>query len=142
MATVEDHCRVFLYVAEQLFHHPGVAGRRKEVEHMDRDAERGARGNGARQHGDRSADLVILAAFEHSLGVVLGPAVVVGQLLVAPRAGELFVGGDEIAHRFALVEQPPRTDEDSERQDIARTFTPDPPRRSRRRSTATSKSRV
>ena len=83
---------------EQLLDEPGVAGRGQDVEHVDRDAEGGARGNGGREHGDRPADQMILVAFGHSLGAAFGLAVVIGELLVGPWTGELFVGGAEIAH--------------------------------------------
>jgi hypothetical protein len=78
MTPVEDHCTVFLDVATQLLHQTEVASRRQDVEHVNRDAEGGARGDGGRQHGDRPTDERILVAFGHSLGAAFGFAVVIG----------------------------------------------------------------
>ncbi len=63
MTAVERYRAVVLRVAEQLVHEAGVSGRRQHVDHVDRDAEGGAGGNGGRQHGDRPADQMILIAF-------------------------------------------------------------------------------
>ena len=65
---------------------------------MDRDAEAGAGGNGAREHGDRPANQMVLVAFGQLLAASLGVAVVTGELLVRPATCEPVVGGGEIAH--------------------------------------------
>ena len=65
---------------------------------MDRDAEGGACGNGGREHGDRSANQMVLVAFGQLLAALLGVAVATGELLVRPATCEPVVGGGEIAH--------------------------------------------
>ena len=75
-----------------------VSGRRQYVDHVNRDAEAGARGNGAREHGDRPANQMVLVAFGQLLAASLGVAVATGELLVRPATCEPVVGGGEIAH--------------------------------------------
>ena len=99
MTAVEDDGAVVLRVAEQLVDEPGVAGRGQHVDHVDRDAEGRARGNGGREHGDRPAYPMILIAFRQSLASSPRFVVVIGELLVRPATCELVVVGAEIAHR-------------------------------------------
>ena len=99
MTAVEDEARVLLRVVEQLVDEPGVAGRGQQVDHVDRDAEGRACGNGGRQHRDRPVYPMILIAFGQSLASSLRAAVVIGELLVRPAPCELVVVGAEISHR-------------------------------------------
>ena len=99
MTAVERYCAVVLRVAEQLVPEREGSGCRQYVDHVNRDAEAGACGNGAREHGDRPANQMILVAFGQLLAASLGVAVVIGELLVRPATCEPVVGGGEIAHR-------------------------------------------
>jgi hypothetical protein len=71
------------------------------VEDVDGDAEARGLGDAGGQKCDRSADGVLLVAPGHPLATSGGLAVVRGELLVAPWAGELLVGGIEVEHRWA-----------------------------------------
>ena len=99
MAPVQDDGAVVLHVFEQLVDEPGVAGRGQHVEHVDRDAEGRARGNGGREHGDRPIYPMILIAFRQSLASSPRSVVVIGELLVRPAPCEPVVVGAEITHR-------------------------------------------
>ena len=98
MTAVERYCAVVLRVAEQLVPEREGSGCRQYVDHVNRDAEAGACGNGAREHGDRPANQMVLVAFGQLLAASLGVAVVIGELLVRPATCEPVVGGGEIAH--------------------------------------------
>ena len=99
VTAVERYCAVVLRVAEQLVPEREGSGCRQYVDHVNRDAEAGARGNGAREHGDRPANQMVLVAFGQLLAVSLGLAIATGELLVRPATCELLVGGTEIGHR-------------------------------------------
>ena len=98
MTAVERYCAVVLRVAEQLVPEREGSGCRQHVDHVNRDAEAGACGNGAREHGDRPANQMVLVAFGRLLAASLGVAVAIGELLVRPATCEPVVGGGEIAH--------------------------------------------
>ena len=61
-----------LCVLEQSVQEHGVCCRRQDVDHVDRDAEGGAWGNGGRQHGDGPSDLRIQSTLRRGLSTARG----------------------------------------------------------------------
>ena len=98
MAHVQDSCGVVVDRRDELGREP-VGGRWHDVEHVDGDAEARGLRDGGGQKSDRSADGGVPVAFAQLLAAAVCLVVMGGELFVAPRGGELLVGGLEVEHR-------------------------------------------